>query len=188
MVKKKCRQAQCTWASFYLSPAQKQIQSSCQAPLAHQPLLAGCPYSPLLGKGRVYDIRTEQKEGGGEELREKPNNFLSSTPPASLSSPLTAHPTLYLPEAPWVSFPLFWPPSPQWYPEAGVLLNKEYSCSLVSLGSASPSQHSTNLGQKCKIKNLQKDSQTAKLGICKRCHLHCIYIASTMYWCVPGRC
>ena len=55
------------WASFYLSPAQKQIQSSCQAPLAHQPLLSGCPYLTLLGKGRVYDIRTDKGEGWREK-------------------------------------------------------------------------------------------------------------------------
>lgn len=112
--------------------------------------------------------------GGGRRVREKPDTLFSYTPPASSASP--NHPPYALPpRSPRVSLSLFWPPTPQWYPEAGVLLKQK--------STVAPSypwvlhQHSTNIGQKVfKIKNSRKIPKQQNLNLqCAKSFLHCIY-------------
>lgn len=161
LVKKKGRQAQFPGSAFIYLLYISRSGAAARSPWLTNLWLLAVLILPCWARAESMTSEQIKVRRGGRRAREKPDTLFSSTPPASSASP-NCPPYALPPRSPWVSLSLFWPPSPQWYPEAGVLLKKkEYSCSLVSLGSASTfNQHWTESFQN---KKFQKDPKTAKL-------------------------
>ena len=122
--KKKCRQAQCTGPAFICLLHKSRSRAAARPLWLTNLCFLAVLISPCWARAESMTSEQIKVRGGGRRAREKQNTLLSSTPPASSASPNRSSYTLP-PRSPWVSFPLFWPPSPQWYPEAGVLLKQK---------------------------------------------------------------
>ena len=122
--KKKGRQAQCTGPAF-ICLLHKSRSGAATRPLWLTNLwLLAVLISPCWARAESMTSEQIKVRGGGRRAREKPNTPFSSIPPASSASP-NCSPYTLPPRSPQVSFPLFWPPTPQLYPEAEVLLKQK---------------------------------------------------------------